>query len=86
VRPRRVAERQVERLDREDVGEVGAELEREVELHPAARVIDDDHVILHSVADEAASRDGDLVRLESADRRVPEKPGSRVVLDLPVGE
>ena len=77
-----VAEREVVRLDREDVREVVAELEREVELDAALGVVRDDEVLLHPVADEALAGDRDLVVLEVADDRVPQEEGGRVVLDL----
>ena len=57
----RVSERDIERLDREDVGEVRADLERQLELERSVGVVDEDHVLLHPVADEAPPGDRDLV-------------------------
>ena len=56
-----IAEREVERLDREDVGEVRPQLERELELDALLGMVDEDDVLLHPVADEAPPRDRDLI-------------------------
>ncbi len=77
-----VAEREVVGLDREDVREVVADLDGEVELDPAGRVVRDDEVLLHRVADEALAGDRDLVVRQVAHHRVPQEERGRVVLDL----
>ena len=78
----RVSEREVVLLDGEDVREVGADLERELELDGMRCVVHDDDVLLHAVADEAVAPDREHVLLEAACDRVPEIEGGRVVLDL----
>ena len=75
-------EREVVLLDGEDVREVGADLERELELDGMLRVVHDDDVLLHAVADEAVAPDREHVLLEPAGDGVPEEEGGRVVLDL----
>ena len=62
ARSLRIPERGIERLDGEDVREVAAELEPEIELDRALGVIRADDVILHTVPDEAPAghRDGVL--------------------------
>ena len=82
LRAQRVAEREVVLLDREDVGEVGAELERELERDRLERLVLDGDVVLHPDADEAVARDRELVLLESVRERVAHVEGGREVLDL----
>ena len=79
---RRVAEREVVLLDREDVREVGPELERELEGDRLDRVVLDDHVVLHAVADEAVPDDRERVLRQAAGERVAQEERRREVLDL----
>ena len=79
---RGVAEREVVRLDREDVREVGPELERELEGDRLHRLVLDDHVVLHAVADEAVPDDRERVLRQAAGERVAQEEGGREVLDL----
>ena len=51
-------------LDGEDVGEVGAELQRELERDRLERLVLDRDVVLHPLADEAGARDRELVLVE----------------------
>ena len=77
-----VAEGEIVVLDREDVREVGLELERELEgerFH--ALVLDDDHV-LHPLADEAVPGDRDRVLGQAACDRVAQVERGREVVDL----
>ena len=76
-----VAEGEVVSLDGEDVREVGADLERELELDGPRRVVLDDDVLLHAVTDEAVATDGDLVRPEPADDGVPQVERRGEVVD-----
>ncbi len=79
----RVSQEEVVRLDGEDVGEVVAHLERDLELDAPPRVVFDDDVVLHPLsADEALARDRELVLLQVAGKRVPQEEGGREVLDL----
>ena len=85
-RPGRVAEREIEGLDREDVREVGADVDGQLELDRPIGVVDEDHVLLHPVTDETPPRDRDLVGTQAADGGIPQEPDRREVLDLPLGE
>ena len=79
----RIAEREVVRLHRHDVREVGGELEADLELDRLhAPVLDHDH-LLHALADEAAALDQERVLGEAARERVAQVEGGREVLDLP---
>ena len=82
----RVPEREVVLLDREDVSEVGPDLERELELDGMRCVVLDDDVLLHAVADEPVPPDREHVLLEAARDRVAEVERCREVLDLVGGE
>ena len=84
LRPQRVAEREVVLLDREDVREVGPELERELERDRLERLVLDRDVVLHPDADEAGARDRELVLVQPLRERVAHVEGGREVLD-PVG-
>jgi hypothetical protein len=81
-RPRalRVAEREVVVLDGEDVREVRADLEGDLDLEPPARVVLDHDVLLHPVADEALPGDRELVVLEPAGRGVAKVERRREVV------
>ena len=79
----RVAEREVVVLDGEDVREVGAEAERELERDRLHGVVLHAEVILHSHADEALARDREHVRRQLR-ARVAQVERGREVLD-PVG-
>ena len=79
----RIAEREVVVLDGEDVREVGAEAERELERDRLHGVVLDAEVILHSHADEALARDREHVRRQLR-ARVAQVERGREVLD-PVG-
>src|SRR5579864_1139625 len=68
----RMAERRVELLDGEDVGEIRGDLERELDLHPPPPVVLDSDALFHRIADEALTLDGELVRLETANERIPQ--------------
>ena len=81
-----VAEGEVVSLDGEDVREVGPELERELELDGPRRVVLDDDVLLHAVADEAVATDGELVRPEPVDDGVPQVERRGEVVDAVRGE
>ncbi len=86
LRPQRIAEREVVLLDREDVGEVAAELEREVERDRVERLVLDREVVLHALADEAEAGDRELILLEAARERVAHVEGGGEVLDLVRGQ
>ena len=84
-RPRRlgVAEREVVLLDGDDVREVGADLELELERERLGALVAEDQVILHPLADEALARDRERVLGEPRNDRVAEVEGGGEVLDLP---
>jgi hypothetical protein len=67
-------------LAREDVREVGAEREPEVELDDALSVVPYDDALLEAADDDACARDRDLVGGEPARHRIPEHERHRVVL------
>ena len=79
----RVAEREVVRLDREDVREVGLDLELELELLALHALVLGDDYVLHRLADEPLAENRDDVLLEPARERVAEEERGREVLDLP---
>ena len=79
----RVAERDVEVLDREDVGEVVAELEGELERDCLSALVLDVQAILHPFAHEAVPTDRDHVLRELARERIAEEVGGGVVLGFP---
>ena len=79
---RRIAEREVVLLDGQDVGEVGLELDGELDRHRVAGQVGDDHVLLQVVGDEALAAEQDLVRQQPSRRRVAQEEGRREVLDL----
>ena len=81
-----IAERVVVFLHREDVGEVVSQLEGDVELDLAPRVVADVYVLLHPLADEASACDRELVRMEPSRRWVAQVERGRVVLDLALRE
>ena len=66
ARLERVAEREVVVLDGEDVREVVAELERELEADLLHALVLDAEAVLHALADEAVARDRDRVLGELA--------------------
>ena len=78
----RVAEREVVLLDGDDVREVGADLELELERDRLGALVADGDVVLHPVADEALAHDREHVLAEAARERVAQVEGGREVLDL----
>jgi hypothetical protein len=81
-RVQRVAEREVARLDEEDVREVALELERELERERLHRLVPDRDAILHAVlADEALAHQRDRV-LRQAGEGVAQVEGCGEVVDL----
>src|SRR5262249_45068080 len=68
----RMAEAGLEILDDEDVGEVGGQLQPELDLDAAMAEVLDDDPLLHTIADEPLPLDDELVRLEAAGERVPQ--------------
>ena len=66
----RLSETGLEALDDEDVGEIGRELQPELDLDPAMAVVLDDDPLLHAVADEALPLDHELVRPQAGGQRV----------------
>ena len=82
----RVAEREVVLLDRDDVGEIGADVERELEAKRRRSLVPDDEVVLHAVADEALAGDRERVLHEPVRDGVAEVEGGREVLDRARGE
>ena len=81
-RVRRVTEREVVLLDREDVGEVAGDLDRELERHRLRRDVLDHDPLLHRVRHEALADDRDRVLRQTVDRRVPQVERRREVVDL----
>ena len=77
-----VAEREVVLLDRDDVREVGADVERELEAERSCRLVPDDEVILHPLAHESLARDRERVLREPVGDGVTEVEGCGEVLDL----
>jgi hypothetical protein len=79
----RVAEREVVLLDREDVREVGRELDLERERQRPSGVAAHDDGVLHPLADVTGPGDRQLVAAEPADDRVPheERRRERLALD-----
>ena len=75
-----IAEREVPVLDGEDVREVVPDLEGELELDAPVRVVLDDYVVLHPVADEPLARDRELVLAEAAHDRVAQEERGREVV------
>src|SRR5947207_705739 len=82
----RVAERKVVVLDRQDVCEVRAEIELELELLRLAALVLERELILHSLADEALPRNRDHVLRKPARQRIAHEERRGEVLDLPRGE
>ena len=84
-RPRRerVAEREVVLLDGDDVREVGADLQRELELELLLPLVAEDEMILHARADEARPRDRERVLRQPRHGRVAHVERGGEVLDLP---
>ena len=68
----------LEVLDDEDVGEVGGELQPELDVDATVAVVLDDDPLLHAVADEALPLDDELVRLEAAGQRIAQDERSEV--------
>jgi hypothetical protein len=80
-RMQRVAESEVVVLHLEDVREVAAEVQRQLELHRVHALVLDHDVVLHALPDEPVAADRDHVVLE-AGRWVPQVEAGREVLDL----
>ena len=70
--PQRIAEREVESLDREDVREVGGELDDDVELQALHALVLDPHTFRDAAADEPFARDRHRVGWKVRARRVPQ--------------
>ena len=83
---RRVAEREVVLLDREDVREVVRHLDRELERDRLPGHVLDRDPLLHRVRDEALPDDRDRVLRETVGQRVAKVERRRGVLDLAGGE
>ena len=79
----RIPEREVVVLDREDVREVGAEVQTELQPDRIHREVLEDDDVLHPFTDEALPDDRHLVLTESAGQRIPEEERRGEVLDLP---
>ena len=74
-------------LDREDVREVGADLERELELdRPHRRALHDERVLHRILADEALAANRELVAVERSGKGVAHEERGREVFDAPGGE
>jgi hypothetical protein len=73
-------------LDREDVREVGLELEPERERHVMRRLVGHHEMVLHPLADEALAADQERILREPRLDRVPKVKRSREVVDLPRAE
>ncbi len=69
-------------LDREDVGEIRCQLDRELDRDRIAREIRDDDVLLQVVGHEALAADQQLVGREAAGGRIAQEERRREVLDL----
>jgi uncharacterized membrane protein len=82
LRAQRVAEREVEVLDGEDVREVRADVELEVELDAFHALVLHDEGVLHAVADETLPPDRQHVGSKSAGQRIAHEERRREVLDL----
>ena len=76
-------EREVVLLHGEDVREVGADLELELERERLGALVAQDQVILHALADEALAHDRERVLREPGNDRVAQVEGGGEVLDLP---
>ena len=76
-----VAEREVVLLDRDDVGEVGADLECELEAERHTALVPQLEMVLHALADKACPCDRERVLREPRHDRVAEVEGGREVLD-----
>ncbi len=81
LRVRRVAEREVPFLHREDVREVGAELDADGQLERRHRLVLQHEVVLHAVADETLAADGDRVERQRVRQRVAQEERGGEVLD-----
>ena len=81
LRVRRIAEREVPLLDRDDVGEVRGQRQLEPELERLRRLVRQLDVILHPVADEPLALDQHRVERQAVRERVAEKVRGREVLD-----
>ena len=77
-----IAQREVVVLDREDVGEVRGQLDRELDPDRITGEVGDDEVLLQVVGHEALVADQQLVGLQAAGQRVAEEERSCEVLDL----
>jgi hypothetical protein len=78
----RVAEREVVVLDREDVGEVGADLHCEVELDRLHALVDHEDRVLHPLADEALTPDREGVLRKAVAGPVAHEERGGEVLDF----
>ena len=79
---RRVAEREVVMLDREDVGEIRRQLDGQLDRDRVADEVRDHDVLLQIVGHEALVANQQLVRRQAARRRVAQEERGREVLDL----
>ena len=80
-RPDRVAEGEVVLLDGQDVCEVRAQLEGDVERERLHALVLDNDQVLHALADEPVPRDRDGVVRQPPNRRVAEVERRGEVLD-----
>ena len=78
----RIAEGEVVLLDREDVSEVGGELDRDVEGDLGVREVHDDEVVLQVVGHEALEADQQVLGVPPARRPVAQEERRSEVLDL----
>ena len=82
LRAEGVAEREVEVLHGEDVGEVGADVELDVELDPLHALVLENERVLHALADETLTPNRQDVGGEAARERVAHEERGGEVLDL----
>ncbi len=75
-----ISEREVVLLHGDDVREVGAELEGELELEPIHALVADRDPLLEPGSDEPAAGDRERVARKSVQRRVAQVEGGREVL------
>ena len=86
LRVARIAEGEVPCLDRDDVREVGAELDPDPDRELLRRDVRECNVILHAVADEALTLDRHGVERKILRQRIPQEERGGVVLDRARGE
>ena len=82
----RIAEREVVLLHGDDVREVGAELERELELEPVHALVAHRNPLLQPRAHEPPACDRERVARQAVERRVAQVEGGGEVLEPARGE